>query len=641
VLTDAIADDVSVLCTRLDGLPLAIELAAARLSHLTVPSLLFRVASDDGSLSALSRGAVDLPLRHRSLRDTIEWSYGLLGTDERRLLRRLGVFETAATLDAIEAVCGVESTCEDQEAVLENGTPVLDALAALVDLHLVEPEQTLAGPARFTMLTTIRAFARSQLVEEGERDDIEARHTRLYVELSADLHDHPARVDAVGWLERLDREVPELRAALRRALGARAAEDAARLVDALGGFWLYRGHVNEGLRWIAEVDALAQAVDVAPARRADVLLWTAMLASDRGEIGGHVRASATLDAVERAVALARAGSDRASELRAIYVLAHVLTLNEDTTRAEQVTADGLALAADDEWWRGQFLHRAAWLAQHGGDFATAMSITLEGNELARRVGDRQLLLDTSFTLAQVAPLAGRDDLAPPLDQVLEMARSLGRRRTECQVLASLGAVALSAGDVDEAARIYHDGLSLSRDAGYWHGLGFCTLGAIAVAALRRDNRLAARMHGAAEEQLDVLRRGMPPDYWDLYQQLLAGARDAMGREFAREVDLGRATSFETAVALALESTSPPRDRAAARDSDTAGAHDAELTPREREVLALMAEGRTNKEIGGALFLSAKTVMHHSMSIYRKLGVRGRAEATAVAVRTGLVPASKH
>jgi DNA-binding NarL/FixJ family response regulator len=225
--------------------------------------------------------------------------------------------------------------------------------------------------------------------------------------------------------------------------------------------------------------------------------------------------------------------------------------------------------------------------------------------------------------------------------VLELARSLRRRRSECQVLASVGTVGLFAGDLDQAARTFYEGLSLARDAGYWHGLGFCTLGAIAVAALRGENQLAARMHGAAEEQLDVLRRGMPPDYWDIYEQLIAGVRVAMADDFEREVDLGRATSFETAVALALEYTSSAANSAAAveaGDGDGTEVVAPELTPRERQVLALMAEGRTNKEIGRALYLSAKTVMHHSGSIYRKLNVRGRAEAAAKAVRSGITSA---
>jgi ATP/maltotriose-dependent transcriptional regulator MalT len=493
------------------------------------------------------------------------------------------------------------------------------------------------------MLTTIRAFARDLLARHGERMAVERLHRDFYVGRAGEMHGAPSPGAELAWFERLDHEAPDLRAALRRALAAQAFDDAARLVDGAGAFWLYRAYSNEGMDWIDRLEAQLAVVEGAAlpaARRADVLAWRAMLAADRGEVGAHPHAPRHLAALEEAVTLARTGGDVSSELRALCFLAHVLTLHGDTARAEEVADAGLRRAREvrSDWWEGQFLHRASLLAQGRGDYTTAMRIALEANELARRIDDQRLVLDTSLTLGQVAPPAGRPDLAPEWRDVLALARAQRARRSECQILASLGTAALFAGDLDEAAAVYHEGLRLARDVGYWHGVGFCTLGSVAVASARGDHDVAARIHGAAKAELDVLRRGMPPDYWSAYEGFVDAMRSALGSRFDEQVALGRATSFETAVGTALEYTArlaAARGPGATTEPPRQAAGLADLTPREREVLAFIAEGRTNKEIGAELFLSAKTVMHHSVSIYRKLGVRGRAEAAAIAVRAGI------
>ncbi|MDO8677544.1 MAG: hypothetical protein Q7R30_03145 [Acidobacteriota bacterium] len=247
VLTNENARTIAEICIRLDGLPLALELAAARTKLLSLEEMLARM---DHRLTLLKGGAKDLPARHQTMRATIAWSYDLLGDDGKMLCHRHSVFFGGSTLGAAEAVCRAIDSVE---------IGVLDALESLVDESLVLKKEMADGTYRFVMLETIREYALEHLEASGEGEALRRRHAHFFLELAEEAEPHLMSAGREPWLVRLDAEHNNLRAVLRWAADNGETETGLRLVGALRWFWYYRGHIGEGFQWAENLLAMPAA----------------------------------------------------------------------------------------------------------------------------------------------------------------------------------------------------------------------------------------------------------------------------------------------------------------------------------------------------------------------------------------------
>ncbi len=577
-LTEENAAAVSTICARLDGLPLAIELAAARAKVLPPDLLLARL---DHRLALLVHGARDLPPRLQSLRDAVAWSYDLLPPRERALFRRLAVFAGGFTLEAAESVCGCEQAPSDALlADRSDDSSVLDDLTSLVEKSLLREGSF--GSARFAMLETIREFAGEQLALSGEADAMRDRHARWFVDLA-----ERAEPEVYGWVSRrglawLDAELDNLRAALGWLIEQRDAEGAQRLAFATSWYWYATGQAREGCSWAERAVALGPAT---PAVTVRVLVLAGWLASELGE------PDRALAFVLQGQAIMRHESLPEMEAQAHMVLS-LIALNEgDLERAEACFRGTLD--------RHQALGETIWVAY------------------------------SLKNLGLVYYLQGRLDHAEArLTQALERFRALGGTFGAALTLISLARLALRTGDPDRAAACYAESLASGWAGGDRITVFSALRGLAHAAALSGRCERAIRLSAAAETLRVAIGAAEPrPSRGEVG---LRACRATLGEgTFAAAWSAGKALSLEAAVEEALAS---PLEAAPAAMSSEPGS----LTAREMEVLTLLVAGRSNPEIADALFISRRTVTTHVTNLLTKLGVGNRVEAATEAQRLGLV-----
>ena len=332
-VTNESAPAVAEICVRLDGLPLAIELAAARIKMLPPKAMLQRLGS---RLKLLTGGARDLPERQRTLRATIEWSYALLDEGEQLLFGRLAVFSGGRTLEAIEAIC-------DAEGDLPVDT--FEGVSSLLDKSLFRQEEGPDGEPRFVMLETVHEFAREKLEESGEAEEIKRAHAQYFLTLAEEAYPELKRPNQLEWLERLEAEHDNMRAALSWALERKEAEVALRLGGALWWFWSVRGYHSEGRRWLEE--ALAIEGRGSPEVRAMALAGAGSLASEQGDLD---RAQEACEEGLELLAHEREASE--AKLWLLAYLGWVAWEREEYGQATQLFEEGLALSREmsDTWW---------------------------------------------------------------------------------------------------------------------------------------------------------------------------------------------------------------------------------------------------------------------------------------------------
>jgi len=622
---------VARLVGRLDGLPLAIELAAARVATL----------SPAAQLDMLDRGSpLDLaPVepgeragRHTELRSAIDWSHRLLGPREQVLFRRMAVFAGGCSLDSLLEVSA--------EPAWGTGG-FLDALTNLVDVHLVEPDAT-SFEARYVLLPTVVDYARERLVEAGESERMTARHTDWFAAFAR-------RTAELGEREQVARLVADrrnLHAALGRIVGA--ADDVARglqLAADLAPLWFRQGLFSRTRAWFDTLLARADETDVPAEVHARALLWRALIASDEPAEDDRRAASERLDTGLR---LARASGSDGALLFGLSCVIGTLFVIRDVDAAAAAAREGLALARGirDERWQVRFTCWAGVVAQETGDTEAAARLGAESLERATRGGDLTTVVRASQLLMGLPRgTPGVPDSVPARDTLLAICRDIGDVVAEGWVLGGLAWAALADGDHARAAAWCGGGLRLGQRTGALSSGGFAIAALVVAAARREDDAIAARLHGSLARALSALQVGISAQPAALYFAAVDEARSRFGAEaFDAVVAEGTLLSWDAALAAGLEyaSTLASREtrRMPADDGRRAGADATvrveRLTPRELDVLRLLAEGDTNKDIAIALGLRPKTVMHHSVAIYGKLGVRGRAEATAWAYRNGLV-----
>ena len=519
VLDDATAPHVLTICRRLDGLPLALELAAARLALLSPAELAARL---DGALSVLVGAALDAPERQRTLRATIDWSYGLLGSGERCAFARAAVFAGGATVSAAEAVTGAS----------------LEILESLVDKQLLARRGD-----RLQMLETIREYALERFAEDPAATRVRHRMLAWSLSFAGDAVPHLRAADRAAWLARLDAELPNLIGALSWALEARLLEDALQLVGDLGTYWWQVGRSHEGLAWVDAV--LAQATRGPPRVRARAHLARARLTHRRDLDAYRQDLDAALelftasgDAGGVAMSLAHMGYVESWAEQAGSAVARI---DEALEWAER-SGDPIALAT---------VHVEAVTAVSGyHDAAARARIAIP---YLRHIGDFMGLTFACSVTGFRAIAEGRyEEALRWLDEGLEAARTIDDPQALRHVSGNRGLAMLWLGDTEGAARSLGEALALTREAGAEHMLRESLLGMAAVNARRGELRRAAQLAGAASAH----QAPQPPDEElvaaRLQDEFLAPARERLGdAPWLRAERDGGSLTVSEAIDLAL------------------------------------------------------------------------------------------
>lgn len=574
-VTDDNAAAVAAICAQLDGLPLAIELAAARVKLLPPGAMLARL---DHRLALLTGGPRDLPARQRTLRDTIAWSHELLAATEQRVFRRLGVFSGGGTLAALAAVA---ADAADPDP--------LDAVAALVDQSLVYRGEGPDGEPRFGMLETIREYAAEQLAAHGEADASRRRHADYYLGLAEAAEARLRGGEQPAWLGRLEAEHANFQAALAWCLAAGEGARGLRLAGALGAFWHRRGHLSLGCDWLARLLAAGPSGAETAATRAKALCGLGQLAYSRmdiaaalraleesvglrrrqGDAGGRglaealtwlgaARLSADWDllrvraALDEAAALARAADDPWTLAGALTRLGMALLTCGDAAAAGPTLEESLALwrATGDRWGEGWALFYLGNTAELAGDAATARARYEASLDAWRAGGD---VVGTAGALGYLGNLAHRagDEAAARrhYEAGLTILRSTGNRVGVAYALGRLGGVAAAQGDAPGAARRYRESLAIFHELGYGRGLAEWLTSLADTVGAAGDGPLAARLLGAAAAQLARLGTDLfPADRAD-WNRTIAATRAALDpAAFAVAWDAGWAKPLEQAIA---------------------------------------------------------------------------------------------
>jgi predicted ATPase/DNA-binding CsgD family transcriptional regulator len=596
---------VAEICWRLDGLPLAIELAAARVKLLGPEGVLSRLVE---RLDLLTGGPRDAPTRQRTLRDAIRWSDDLLGPDERWLLRLLSVFAGGCDLASAAAVASrADSRAPD----------VLETVASLLDKSMLVRLEGPAGEPRIGMLETIREYARAALEADGGAERARRAHADHHIALGREAEEALRGPDQRAWLDRIEMEMPNLRAALRWLLDSGRPEDALALAVSLDRFWYVRGDLLEGVRWLERALGLADPGTPLGARGLTV-------AATLAHYGGDLDRAAALG--DEALAVARRLGERRSAGHALTALGLVARARGRYDEARERYDESTAIFRELRDRRGlaEALGRTATAALHQGDFVTLRDRGREAVDLYREQGDLDGIAYALNSVGLGVLLLGDPDAAEPLfDEALAAARAVGNRRYSSRILIGKGTLAAARQDWGTARAHLEESSAIAAEYGDRWLLGTTCLPNLARTHLA-DGRadVATLLLGAADVAREAIGVPIPAREAAQHEDVVAAARGALGEAaFARAWATGRATTVEEALAGAhhaadaLESGSAP----------PAGA--GPLTRREAEVLRLVARGLTDAEVAEALVLSRRTVHAHLRSIYRKLEVGSRSAAT--------------
>jgi predicted ATPase/DNA-binding CsgD family transcriptional regulator len=594
--SDADARAVADICSRLDGLPLAIELAAARLKVLTPEAMRARL---EHRLDVLTGGPRDLPARQRTLRDTIEWSHDLLDEHEQRLFRRLAAFVGGCTLEAAEAL----------SAALGDSGQVLDLIAALVDQSLVRRSSPAGAQARLSMLETIREYGLERLASSGEEQAVRAAHADYYLALAETAEPALMSAESAEWLVRLEREHDNLRTALRFLLDEPSGgEQALRLTGALSRFWVQRGHLSEGRRWCDEALACG---DGPPSLRAKTLAGAALIAHDQ------VRFPESIALFKQTVELANATGDGGSAAAALAGMAFVIAKQGDFAGADSIYEQALALAreAGKPWLVAHVGERRGTVGWMAGEYEAAALSFEESLEIFDDLGDRRESAFLRASLGIVATARGElGEGSALIEEALPALRDSNSPRYLAQALLYAGEARLARGDLAGARAAYAEVLELLRPPGFVYGIMMAVSALGRVAAAEGRPGQAAKMFGAADAMGERIGGVAPALMRRAHREAEADARKVLDQKlFDAAMSSGRRLTLDEAM-----------DEAAL----LAVGHAArgELTAREVEILRLVADELTNKEIADRLFVSVRTVHAHLRSIFRKLGVTSRAAA---------------
>jgi predicted ATPase/class 3 adenylate cyclase/Flp pilus assembly protein TadD len=534
-LTTKNAAAVAEICARLDGLPLAIELAAARVRILPPQALLRRLGN---RLQLLKGGPRNLPNRQQTLRKTIDWSYDLLTEEERTLLGRLSVFTGGSTLEAIEEICDPEG-----------GLEALERVESLLEKSLLRREDGTGEELRFAMLETLQEYAREKLEESGEARQIERRHAEYFLQLAEEAERELKGSDQLEWLQSLEAEHDNMRVALSWALGQEKGELGLRLAGALWRFWWMRGYDSEGRRWLEE--ALKAGGRGSIESRAMALAGVGRLARDQGDLDRAEEASQ--EGLELLVEEATQRSE--AKLHLLLSLGHVALEREDYSRATELFEEGLTLSRKmgSGWGLARFVMSLATVIHEQGDLERARELYEESIDLYRERGDKLGLARCLNNLGLVVYSLGDLGRAAKLtEESVSLLEALGAGADTAVGLCNLGWMALLRSDLGRAGDFFEESLVLAWDTGTKPILLTTLEGYSCVAGARGEARRAARLWGAAQS---LETEGIPrdTDWLEEADERISAARSDLGEQAWEEaLAKGRAMRLEEAVSYALE-----------------------------------------------------------------------------------------
>jgi len=665
-LTGDNAATIAEICVLLDGLPLALVLAAARIKVLPPWTLLARLS--DG-FEVLTGGRRDTPVHQHTLRATISWSYNLLSTEEQSLFRHFCVFVGGCTLEAAEAV---------GKAASENVTPILDVISSLLDNSLLVQREQEQGKPRLSMLQTIREYGLEALAACGELERTLEAHAAYYLALAERAEPALRGAEQGNWAERLERDLENIRAALQWLLAAHEIEEALRLATALKLFWLLRGYLSEGRRFLEQaleaasadqrvvspqvwVRALYAAGYLAvfqngPGRAtalleeseqlsrqlldkrgiASALTYLGLITHNRGEVEAARRMH------EEALRLCKETGERRDLAELLGVMGGIAMFLGAYVQARELIEKGLDVfkAEGDTWKIAMFLHFLGWLAYEQGAYTRARALTEESLTHFKTLGKPIMFMEALITYAYEL-LALGDELTARtlLEEALSLSRELEGLDDRARTLCGLGHFALRQGDLDQARTHYEESITTLQGrlivprlrwalASSLEGLG-------EIALAEGQATWSVRLFAAADAVRTVhgyaYLIGIEQPFYD---QTLAAARAQVGEKaFAALWTEGQQlTPLQalTAEARAPIATSGPQ-AVPTSTLPLLAASPSGLTAREVEVLRLVAMGLSRNQIAEQLVLSPNTVNVHIQSIYGKLGINSRSAATRYAI----------
>ncbi len=600
---------VATICSRLDGMPLAIEMAAAQMRLLSPGALAARV---DRTPLLSAGGPRDLPARQKTLRDTILWSFDLLGVEERRALSHLGVFTGGCSLEAAEALIGGAG---------QRQADAVDVLMTLIEHSLVRRFDDRFGGTRLDLPETIRAFALERLQAAGDEPVARARHAKIHLALAESieprLRSGPRAVD----LDRLEAEHDNLRAALRWYLETGVEPGALRLAGALWRFWFLRGHLTEGRRWLQR--SLSSDADGTPGPRAKALHGAAVLAAFQSDL------PAAMELCEESLALATELGDGIGIADALAARGGIERMGGAYAGANTdfETALGRYRDTGDRSGAARMVCQLGSVAWAEGAGARAQQLFQDSLGASRETGDLPVSIQALSGLGLLALHRGEDAAAERLlREAVVLAGDLGDRSSVASAVHSLGRVDAHRGHHGRAWSQHQEALAMARQLGDRSLTCACLEGLAALAATRGQRRLAVRLLGTADRVAGAITATRSPALQPAYDRLLEQVKSGLSdEEFGVLWAQGRVASIEEALDEALTPALEPAERTPER-----------LTARETTVLHLVSEGLTNPEVARTLGLSLRTVDAHVRTVYRKLNVSSRTAATRYAVEHGLV-----
>jgi predicted ATPase/DNA-binding CsgD family transcriptional regulator len=665
-VTSANIRTIAEICVHLDGLPLAIELAAARIKLLHPQALLVRL---EHRLQVLTSGAQDAPVRQQTLRNTLAWSYDLLDAEEQRLFRRLSVFVGGCTLEAVEGLSMVLG---------ERPAEVLDGVASLMDKSLLRQLEQEGEEPRLLMLATIREYGLETLAASGEMESTQRAHAAYYLALAEDAEIEIGGPKQATWLGRLEREHDNLRAALSWLLEQAEIKEAAegeynivlalRLGGALRSFWVVHGHISEGRNFLER--ALAVVVPFAHTRiKASVHAKALIVAANLAFVQSDYERAEPL--FQASLALYRELEDQPGIAFALSLLGSLAWTQGDMAAARTMAEEALAISrqVDDMERIATSLFILGLLDSSQGEYARACALFEESVATHRASGNKRGIAHSLSQLAQVLFVSQADPtrISPLLEECLALSQEVGFKEGIAAYYCLSGQLALSRRDLVTARSLAEKSVTLYKELGHRHGtanslalLGgvLATEGDYAVAQTLFEQSLtiscelnekwvasvylvvlgevvaaqqklawAAQLWGAAEALRDAFGVPIPLAQRADYERSLSAARVHLGeRAFAAAWAQGRSMTPEQALAAKRQKPTPTPTTTASPQNYPAG-----LTAREMEVLRLVAGGLTDVQVAEKLVLSPRTVHAHISSIYSKLGVTSRSAATRYAI----------
>ncbi len=667
-LTQENATIVAEICAKLDGLPLALELAAARIKLLPPAALLSRLNS---RLTLLTSGRQDLPLRQKTLRDAIAWSYDLLAPDEQQLFRRLAVFANGCQLEAIEGCCA---------HLGDLAAPTLDLVAQLVDKSLLQQSDQEEQEPRLYMLETIREFARELLLASGELERVQQAHAAYYITLAEQaepqLYHHQQRL----WLARLEQEQENMRAALTFLWESGERAKLAHMVGTLGWFWYMHGLLQEGQQWAMR--ALAAGIQNLPGNvRGKVISLAGVFAGFKGQ------SEQAFLYCQESVPLCKASGDVRNLSASVYMLVHGLLALGDVAAARALAQETLAFVkqAGDKWAVGALHCMNGSVALYEGDYARARQLHEQGIAIFEDEGDLCMNGLIRMMLADVAVAQNNDEQARVLiQQGIEMFEQVGASWSLGSYFSFWGQIALNAGHLRRARFLLLEALQdlqqmgdqeglmsdyalltqlAAREQNYHAARAFaarcistarslktqeaivaCLESLATIVAAQERMQWAAQLWGASEQFSRSAHVEIPQPMLDNRAPLVATVRESLGEQsFAALWEQGRAMQPEEVLTLldavpsSLNSSIlTEKHSKPSQTTDLTQPKHAGLTKREFDVLSCLAQGLTNAQIAQQLALTPATINSYLRSMYSKLGVTSRTAAVRYAIDNNLI-----